>query len=106
MVISSDSGSSVGEIMSIDSGSDISNNNSAVESITIVSSSSNSSVDVCIVGESSETLPSFDFESSAKLLLTQPRTSTPILQRDSIIATVKARKRKSISFFFEVFIHK
>lgn len=42
----------------------------------------------------SETVPSFDFESSAKMQLQQPRTSTPLIQRNAVESIIKARNRK------------
>lgn len=48
------------------------------------------------VSDGSEISPSFDFETSEKLLLPQPRTSTPSLQREAADAAAKAKKRKLI----------
>lgn len=65
---------------------------------TSVISISDTSVSECqsiiTVSDGSETYPSFDFETSTKLLLPQPRTSTPSLQREAAEAAAKAKIRK------------
>lgn len=47
-----------------------------------------------VVNVSDATSPSFDFETSAKMLLPQPRTSTPSLHREADEASNRAKKRK------------
>lgn len=63
--------------------------------ITISDTSLNDCDNVINVSDgSNDTSPSFDFETSAKLLLPQPRTSTPGLHGEAADAATKAKKRK------------
>lgn len=91
------------DIIVIDSSSEsvinISDSSSNVSIITISDKGNDECGSIITINSDSEksTSPSFDFESSVKMLLPQPRTSTPVLQRSAIDAgTMKAKKRKSL----------
>lgn len=80
-----------------DSASNIENDNAmiiSVSSASVINISDSSSID-CY-----ENSPSFDILSSSKLLLPQPRTSTPSVQQ---IAFDTAHNLKNCKFFFSSF---
>lgn len=62
--------------------------------ITISDTSTSEFASIINVSDGCETSPSFDFETSAKLLLPQPRTSTPSEQREAADAAAKAQIRE------------
>lgn len=70
------------------------------DDVIVISSDSDSSVinisdtsEYASIAISAE-CPSFDFESSAKKLLPQPRTSTPMVERSFFDSAMKAEKRE------------
>lgn len=75
------------------------------DDMIVVSSDSESIVNITdtsgstVVGDGSKHTPSFDFDSSSKLLLQQPRTSTPVLQRSAVDDANKAKKREFLHSF-------
>lgn len=75
--------------------------------LTISDTSKDGCVSVITINSDSEisTAPSFDFESSMKMLLPQPRTSTPVLQRSAIAAVMKAKNRKSLLLIFLLYMN-
>lgn len=58
-------------------------------------------VNISVSKEGDDITPSFDFESSSKMLLPQPRTSTPLVQRSFVDAAIK-RKKCECKTFFEI----